>query len=315
MLHSRLAWSLLVLTACSSSSAEIGPTACTDGVDNDHDGAIDCEDSTCAFQPACSGQDASTPAPMPDGGMFPDRNLPPPTPCAEPMDVVFVIDVSTSMADEVAGIREGIDSIWAATQSRSIDARFGLVVFVDDVAAVDGCAPFDSVSALQSELMSWQSFTSSNGQPGGSSSSNSDCAENSLDAIHTAATTCAWRPEATHLLIHVTDDTFAERPARLSDGFFGGGIPVQRTYAETLEALVAREIRVGAFAAPGAGEHCGAGTSPDVGRGFHAPYMGMPSLPEATGGRAWSIRDVRAGTLDMAEAIIEFAQDEHCAPF
>lgn len=310
MFHSRLAWFLLVLTACSSSPGVSGPSACSDGLLG-RDSVIDCEDPACASLPACSPEDAATPLPsIPDGGMLPDRDLSPSMPCAEPMDVVFVIDVSTSMADEVAGIREGIDSIWAATEARSIDARFGVVVFVDDVAAVNGCASFDSVSALQSELMSWQSFTSSNGQPGGSSAPNSDCAENSLDAIHTAATTCTWRPEATRLLIHVTDDTFAERPARLS-----GRIAVEHTYAEALEALVSREIRVGAFAAPGAGEYCGAGTSPDVGRGFHAPYMGMPSLPEATGGRAWSIRDVRAGTLDMAEAIIEFAQDEHCAPF
>ena len=310
-----LAWALLLLSGCSA-SAETSAAACTDGVDNDQDGLTDCADSSCSLQIVCAGGDASPP-PMPDGGMtYPDRNLPPPTPCTEPMDVVFVIDVSTSMRDEVAGIRAGIDSIWAAAEGLALDVRFGLVVFVDDVAAVSACAPFTSVGALQDELMRWQTFTSSNGQPGGSPESNSDCAENSLDALYTAATVCTWRPSATRLVIHITDDTFAEHPAVLSGDPFGfSGITVERTYAETVEALVSREIRVGAFAAPGAGEECGAGTSSDVGRGFHAPYQGMPSIPEATHGAVWSIRDVRAGTLEMAEAIIAFAEAEHCAPF
>jgi hypothetical protein len=38
----------------------------------------------------------------------------------------------------------------------------------------------------------------------------------------------------------------------------------------------------------------------------------MPAIPEATSGRAWNIRDVRAGTLDMAEAINEFTAAEYC---
>lgn len=309
----RVVFLLLLLTACSAApSAEMG-AACSDGVDNDADGLVDCADPGCFYEPACrQSSDGGMVGPGPTDAevMRPDRWIPPPTPCIAPMDVVFVVDVSTSMVDEVAGIRQGIDSIWAAAVSRGIDTRFSLVVFVDDVAAVNDCEPFESVEALQAELMRWQNFTASNGQPGGSAARNTDCPENSLDAMYTAATLCAWRSDATRLLIHITDDTFAERPARLS-----GQIPVERTYAEVLEALVSREIRVGAFAAPGEGEWCGAGTSSDVGRGFHAPYMGMPSLPDATGGRAWSIRDVRADMLDMAEAIIEFAEDEHCAPF
>lgn len=311
------AWVLVLLSACSAGpTAETGAAACSDGADNDQDSLTDCADPNCFLQLACDGSDASTP-PMPDGGtMYPDRNLPPPTPCTEPMDVVFVIDVSTSMRDEVAGIREGIDSIWAAAEGLALDVRFGLVVFVDDVAAVNGCAPFTSIGALQDELMTWQTFTSSNGQPGGAPEDNADCPENSLDALYAAATACTWRPDATRLVIHITDDTFVEHPEVLSGDPFGlSGITVERTYAETVEALVSREIRVGAFAAPGAGEYCGAGTSPDVGRGFHAPYQGMPSIPTATHGHAWSIRDVRGGEIEMADAIIEFAEAEHCAPF
>lgn len=231
--------------------------------------------------------------------------------CNEPLDVVFVIDVSTSMADEVEQIRVGMDSIWTAAQELTDNAQFGLVVFVDDVVAVNGCGPFASREAMQSEFARWREFTSTNGQPGGGGFSNSDCAENSLDALHAAASMCPWRDGATHIVIHVTDDTFAERPATLSGTGFGGGIEVQHTYAETVAALVEQEVRVGVFAAPTA-EYCGAGTSGDTAQGFFEPYMGMESIPDATGGRAWSIREVRSGTLDMAAAINEFTEAEYC---
>jgi hypothetical protein len=41
----------------------------------------------------------------------------------------------------------------------------------------------------------------------------------------------------------------------------------------------------------------------------------MPSLPERTDGRAWSIREVRAGTLDMSAAITDLIADEYCTLF
>jgi len=235
--------------------------------------------------------------------------------CTDALDVVFVIDVSTSMADEIDQVRAGMDSIWAAAEVLTSDVQFSMVVFVDDVVAVDGCAPFADLATMQAEFMTWHGFTSTNTQPAGGALSNTDCPENSLDALHTAATVCPWRAGSTHVAIHVTDDTFLEPPLSLSAIFGIGGIPVRNTYFETVEALVAAEVRVGAFAAPGMGEECGAGRSANVGQGFHDTYLGMPSIPEATGGTAWSIRDVRAGTLDMAEAINEYTASEYCTLF
>lgn len=318
--HTSAVFALACLAACTTNalSGETSAADCSDKVDNDDDGLVDCDDPACSVHAWCGGSsphstDAGHPAPS-DSGPPPDRG-PLTTGCSDPIDVVFVVDVSTSMADEIFGIRSGIDSIWAATTALTSNAQFGLVVFVDDVAAVNGCAPFETVEAMQSELMRWQNFASSNAQPGGSPSANSDCPENSLDALHRAATTCPWRPGSLRILIHVTDDTFEERPAVLSGALGFGGIPVQHTYADAVDALVANEIRVGAFAAPGAGEPCGAGSSQNVGRGFHEPFWGMASLPDATGGRAWSIRDVRSGILDMAEAINEFTANEYCTLF
>jgi hypothetical protein len=282
---------------------------------------------------ACSSRDEGPPTPdtgtVPvDGGADADSAVPmdsrpPPSDvappdaivCTDALDVVFVIDVSTSMADEIDQVRGGMDRIWAAAEALTTDTQFGLVVFVDDVVAVNGCAPFADLATMQAEFIDWREFTSTNAQPGGGASSNTDCPENSLDALYTAATTCPWRPDATHIVIHVTDDTFVESPLTLSSIVGIGGIMVQNTYLETIDALVAAEVRVGSFAAPGMGEWCGAGTSPNVGQGFHEPYNSAESIPDATGGAVWSIRDVRAGTLDMAEAINEFTEAEYCTLF
>jgi len=308
---------IAVFAACSarengpqgrSVGGEAGAEACSDGRDNDADGLTDCEARACQELATCmmsSGDGGSDRArgdvvrpPPGDGG---DDD------CRTPIDVVFVIDVSTSMADEIENVRAGMDSIWATAERLTDNPQFGMVVFVDDVAVVSGCTPFASVDAMRTEFATWREFTATNAQPGGSLSSNSDCAENSLDALYAAASTCPWRPSTTHIAIHVTDDTFGEAGDMLSFD-----IPVARDYGETVNALREHQVRVGSFAAPGAGEYCGAGSSPDTGQGFHAPYRGMPSIPEATGGQAWDIREVRAGTLDMAEAINALIESEQC---
>lgn len=308
---------LALLPACttreSSPTSELSADRCSNGIDDDRDGLGDCDDPDCGAH--CSGVDGGgldvDGGGPHDSGPRPDVITPT---CVAPLDIVFVLDVSTSMNDEAAALRDGIESVWNAARALTTDTQFGLVVFVDDALADGGCSPFADLATLRSRFDYWRSFCSSNQSPV-SGISNSDCPENSLDALYLASQQCPWRPGATHVLIHVTDDTFVERPEMLS-GFLGsGGVEVQHTYAEVAAELVRLELRVGAFAAPGAGEACGAGASANVGQGFHEPYRGMPALPMQTGGRAWSIRDVRAGTLDMATAINELIEEEYCSPF
>ncbi len=290
-----LAFVLLALAACSSGDGRLPRDSGIAG-----DGATD------------GGADGSIDSRVPADARPPPADAPD---CVDALDVVFVIDVSTSMADEIDQVRGGMDRIWAAAEALTSDTQFSLVVFVDDVVAVNGCAPFADLATMQAEFVTWREFTTTNGEPAGGTDGNTDCPENSLDALYTAAAACPWRAGATHIAIHVTDDTFVESPLTLS-GFAGiGGIRVQHTYLETVDALVAAEVRVGAFAAPGMGEFCGAGTSANVGQGFHEPYNGAESIPDATGGAVWSIRDVRAGTLDMATAINEFTAAEYCTLF
>lgn len=297
-------------TSRESAGTERSAAECSNGLDDDGDFLVDCTDTDCravceSDRGDAGGLDAGTFVPT-DAGPPPDA---PVHTCNAPLDIVFVVDVSTSMTEEAERLRGGIESIWNAARALATDVQFGLVVFVDDALAVNGCAPFASLASLQSELAEWRDFCSGNRSPS-SDAANRDCAENSLDALWIAATSCPWRPGATRVVVHVTDDTFAERPTRLSSA-----VSVQTTYAEVAEALVSRELRLGAFAVPGAGEYCGAGSSPDVGRGFHAPYAGMPSLPLQTGGRAYDLRQVRSGTLDMAAAIRDLIEDEYCTLF
>jgi hypothetical protein len=258
---------------------------------------------------ACTGDDTglltSPDAQFPDVG---DRDA---TGCFDPIDLVFVLDVSTSMTEEFARLRDGIASIFDAANALTTNHTFGLVVFVDDVLVVNGCSSFDSAASLQAEFDHWRSFCSTNGEPGGSPGSNSDCPENSLDALYAAATECTWRDGATHIVIHVTDDTFLQRPQNFG-GF--GGIPAEHTYQEALDALVAHQIHVGAFYQEVPME-CGAGTSANTAQGFSVSYMGAQPIPSETMGDTWDIAAVRAGTVDMADSINQLVQAVHCAPF
>jgi hypothetical protein len=294
---------------------EIGSEACRNGLDDDGDGQSDCEDPGCDTATICALYDGGGPrtdaGPGTDIGPVDAREVT----CVDPIDLVFVLDVSTSMSGEAMALRTGVASIFTAADALTTDHHFGLVVFVDDALVVNDCDPFTTPSALAMELMDWQTFCSTNRSPANGAVPNMDCQENSLDAMYAAATQCTWRAGATHILIHVTDDTFEERPYVYSEDIFGGGgIAALRTYSETRDALLANEIRVGAFAMLEP-EPCGAGTSGNTARGFLEPYGVFDSFPVLTGGRAWNLREVRDGTLDMSTAISEMIEDEHCTVF
>ncbi|HEY8428906.1 MAG TPA: hypothetical protein VIL20_11050, partial [Sandaracinaceae bacterium] len=115
-----VAAALFLLGACGGGGESTG-AACSDRADNDGDGLVDCADPQCGTYLWCSGaqQDAGShdagPGPH-DAAPRPDATFPS---CNDPIDVVFTIDVSTSMDDEIAAIRRGIDSIWRATEALS----------------------------------------------------------------------------------------------------------------------------------------------------------------------------------------------------
>jgi hypothetical protein len=222
------------------------------------------------------------------------------------IDVVFAVDVSTTMNFMLGKIGSEIAAVDAEVRAQGLDARYGLVVFVDDVLVTGGGQAFADIAALQQELAVWQKFTSSNRQIG-SAASNLDWPENTLDALHAAAADFAWRPAATTLraIVHATDDDFGEAPAVQS------GQRVRHGYGETVAALRAAEVRVFSFAAK-VGGSC---ECLDVKAGLMAPYRGQQAIPAATGGAVFDIDEVAAGTLNFGAAVSGALQTAVCTHY
>lgn len=304
---------LLTLLALASACTPPAPltendiAACSNGRDDDEDTLVDCADPTCSVFSFC-GTDAG----MPDGGSdasFDAEGLdtPPPT-CVQPLDVVLVLDVSATMDGELAAIQAALPAVWARAHELDPTAQFSLVVFVDDVLLVNECAPFPTLEVLVASIETYRVLAPMNRNVADATLPNQDCPENSLDALFDAATDCSFRSASTRIFWHATDDTFAERPAVLS-GEWGGGVFVQSTYAEASTAMVSRNIHLGSLARSGAGEFCGAGTSPDVGTGFFTPFGTQLTLPQLTGGAVWDQREL--ATLGLAGELLALIERHH----
>jgi hypothetical protein len=234
-----------------------------------------------------------------------------PEDCIQDIDILFVIDVSTSMTFALDTLSAGITEVWnyalTFSDEPDYDPQFGLVVFVDDILFTNGGLPFATADQLRTEFDTWRAFTASESEPGGSPGTNNDCPENSIDALFAGSTQFGWREGGLHLIIFATDDTFVESPGTLGSYY----LPVQHTYNQVLSEVLAREIRVSAFVA-----HIGTCWDSNNGDpGFFTPFNGSPPLPEATGASAYDIQQVASGTLSLTEAIKDILLDEYCTPF
>lgn len=228
--------------------------------------------------------------------------------CEQEVDVVFVMDVSTSMgaflstlADEIIAVDQAIQDLGLSTEP-----HYGLAVFVDDYLLVGGGAPYDDVNLLAADFDMWSTFTGSNSQVNGGGF-NTTFPENSLDPLYAAATEFEWRAlgTTTRIVIQTTDDTFSEAPTVVD------GVPVEHTYVETVDALQDEEVRVFAFAAMLGGP----AEFDDVSMGWFGPYGAELAIPVATDGGVYSIDDVLAGTVSMGDAIVTAVEDSECEPY
>jgi hypothetical protein len=228
--------------------------------------------------------------------------------CYEMIDIVFVIDVSTTMSYILSTLETEIGAVWDAAQSISYDdePHFGLVVFVDDVMVVSS-ETYTDVATLQSDFNYWYTHTSSNQQTQ-STASNGDWPENTIDGLYAAADQYNWRDAelALRVVIHATDDTFLEYPST-----FTSGIQVQHTYVETVAKLQDETIRVGTFAA-----HLGGPSgNENVEPGFFTDYGTESAIPAATSGGVFDIDEVFNQTISLTEAINDFVLEELCTPY
>jgi len=230
------------------------------------------------------------------------------TSCTQSVDIVFVMDVSTSMdaflsklADEIPVVDAKVKEI--APQSIP---HYGLVVFVDDVAFENAAGPYQDVFMLEQDFSSWASFSASQSQVSGMGS-NTTYPENSLDALYDAATKFAWRPaeETLRIVIHTTDDTFWDGPTNQD------GVAILHGYAETVDALQQQQVRAFSFA----NKMGGAWEGVDVSAGWFGPYLGNEAIPDATGGGVFELDQVLQGQVSLSASINQSVVDSFCQPY
>ena len=230
--------------------------------------------------------------------------------CKQQIDIVFVMDVSTSMGAVLQKLEDEIITVDTKLKTLDVlpDVNYGLVVFVDDTAIINAGAPYVDVQALKADFHMWWDFTQGNSQVDGNGSNN-DWPENTIDALYSAAAAFQWRPveDTLRMVIHCTDDTFGEKGAVQS------GVTIQRTYDETVLALQERQVRVFSFADND--QTGGPGNNEDVSMGFFTPYNGKTPIPDATDGGAFNINKVYSNELSLDAAITDSVEASLCQQY
>ncbi|HUH03784.1 MAG TPA: VWA domain-containing protein [Kofleriaceae bacterium] len=289
-----------------------------------------------ALQDDAGSEDGST------GGADARRGADAP-PCSDVIDLVFVLDTSSSMGFVLQALENQIGQVAEAANQLAPDARFGLVVFQDNhwldmTGPLEGGRAHTAAATLQTAFANYRTnFTDYNRNPGdglqGPTTQNPICEENSLDGLYAAAAEFPWRDNATRVVILATDDTFLERPDnygdRDGDGLTDktdypreGDYPALRTLSETVTALQTARIRVFSFTRlqpPGALDLTRCGTPRrlpwnDITDGWTTPYAGQAPIPEQTDARNFDLDAVRTGSLSLADTINEVVLDSYCVP-
>jgi len=264
------------------------------------------------------------------------------------VDLVFSLDISLSMLPMFQKLQDGVDVVDAALGKLHLPSapHYGLVVFVDDFKMTNGGAPYTSAATLKAELANWLGFVSSNFITGNNqinppestnpADKNYSWSENSLDALYSAAKDFQWRPAGNTLrmVIHTTNDGFWDGPESPGcdpgwDNFPppGGNQCLTKgsvhTYSDTVQALRDASIWVNIFAVKLAGppDPISAaagiyrGNQKDTAIGFFTPYKNMASIPDSTGGVAWDLDQVVAGTISLSQGINDSIVQKQCLAY
>jgi len=213
---------------------------------------------------------------------------------AEPLDLVLVLDVSTTM-NELADLRAALQGAFDRVESRGADVRFGLTTFENGVRVHRGGAFLEREAffeELDSQLVSGR-WVPDPDQP--RQLLNFDFPENALDALGRSAVEFEFRPGARRRLLLMTDDTFLDPPEVFSDG-----TPVLYAYDEVARELEAHEIRLYSV------------HDPLRGRGLSSSRDGEPALVARTGGAWFEISDVDRGTLALGPLLLELISGRTC---
>ncbi len=269
-------------------------------------------------------------------------------PCHDVVDVVFVLDVSSSMSFVLDKLGTDMAKVVTGANGLASDAHFGLIAYVDNYV-LDATGPLEggkvhtAAATLKTAFAHYKAtYTTPNREPGdgpsGRAPMNPICEENALDSLYAAAMDYPWRPNATRVVIVATDDTFLEagdnygdrdgdgQTTHTNDGgpFYEGNYPAVHSLAETVAALKAQKVRVFSFTAGATGGTCGRANNSLFGwarrpasyipHGWSEPYNGQPPIPTATDGKNFSLSDVQMGTRSLADTINEVVLDSYCNP-
>jgi hypothetical protein len=261
--------------------------------------------------------------------------------CEDVIDVVFVLDTSSSMGFVLEQLEAQIAQVVAASNQLSPDAHFGLVVFQDN-EWLDTTGPLadgkvhTAAATLQAAFRNYRlNYTANDRNPGdgpsGPTTQNPICEENSLDALHAAAAEFPWRANATRVVILATDDTFLEWPDNYGDRDADGdttstdfpregNYPAARTFEETAAALRAGRVRVFSFSRlvpPSILFRCGTGRRygwDHITDGWTSPYAGHAPFPDQTDGGTFDLALVETNQLSLAATINSIVLDSFCHP-
>ena len=138
-------------------------------------------------------------------------------------DIIFVLDVTGSMGDEIAEVKDNIIEFADSLSYRGVDYRLGMVTFLD---VIENVYPFTT------DAQEFQNRVSQQYAHGGG-----DGPENSLDALMRAAE-FPFREQAKRIIIWITDADYHEHDPVTS-----------MTKSEAIDALLSHDITVHAIGA------------------------------------------------------------------
>jgi hypothetical protein len=264
-----------------------------------------------------------------------DRDGASPGECTDVVDVVFVLDVSSSMGFVLDKMKGEIGAVVSAANQLAPDAHFGLVAFADNhrldlSGPLEGGKVHTAAATLQAAFADIRTvYTGSNRNPGdgpnGPTNQNPICEENALDALVGAIDEFPWRANATRVIIVATDDTFIEPPDNYGDRDHDGDTsstdypregdyPAGSSYAETTARVVGRKARIFSFTRLVPCDTPRRFAWADISDGWSTPYQGEPPLPEATQGRNYDLAEVEEGTLSLSTTIQSVVLESYCNP-
>jgi len=139
-------------------------------------------------------------------------------------DIIFVLDVTGSMTEEIAGVRDNIVEFADSLSYRGIDFQLGMITFLDEI---ENIYPFTNDVQFFREQVNLQYAH------GGA-----DWPENSLEAL-TIATQFNFRASSNRIIIWITDATY-----HFNDSF------TSLTASIVTDALIANGLTVNCIGDP-----------------------------------------------------------------